>query len=588
MRVRSALTVAAYVVLAGSAALILFAYFGRFPAINHPLDDAYISYRYALNTAAGHWFEWNRGEAPSEGFTNLLFVVLIAIGSKLGLSPPVGALALNTVTSLASSVAILQLCQLVRRGIPTLALIAVALWLGDMRTAYTTGTGLETQLNVFLLIAHLLLVCVLVAKPRRAIAIASAFAALGAGLTRPESAVMCLLAYVPLAIHLARKRDHSTLGFSVGLYGLLGFAYLAWKLAFFGYLFPNAFYIKSVDPAEWVGLARVLEFARYDWMTLALALASLPLLVRRGFATQALAALLPLLFGVVYFSTVLHEMSPHFRYEAPVYAYATALASVGLHALWSPARSVQIASLAGTALGVYAAIFFVRNPGPLPRAKTEPGPPMVWFACAGEALGATQLGHDAVLHIGAAGRIPYESDFYHVDVGAGIVENALCGRQPITPVQKREYIDSKPADVIFSKMPPALPDSQRPEDDAAFMSEYVQAVTLGKADAFSVLRQYRLRGYDMDRRSKGTWSSMIGLRDDFVAVGRSPIETRNGLRQYAYVSRRSKYRDVLVEALRPCHPLPATPEETAIEQPDADASADAGKPTKTLDGAEPQ
>ena len=100
---RCALSVAGYGVFAACALLILFAYFGRFPAIDHPLDDAFISYRYAVHTAQGYWLEWNRGEAPSEGFTNLLFVLILAIAANLGIALPVAGLIINTLATLASA-----------------------------------------------------------------------------------------------------------------------------------------------------------------------------------------------------------------------------------------------------------------------------------------------------------------------------------------------------------------------------------------------------------------------------------------------------------------------------------------------------
>ena len=43
------------------------------------LDDAYISYRYALNLAQGHGLVYNIGERV-EGFTNLLWTLLVALG----------------------------------------------------------------------------------------------------------------------------------------------------------------------------------------------------------------------------------------------------------------------------------------------------------------------------------------------------------------------------------------------------------------------------------------------------------------------------------------------------------------------------
>jgi hypothetical protein len=60
-------------VLAGTRIFVLF-------------EDAMISMRYARNLAEGHGLVWNVGEEPIEGFTNLLWVLWMAVGHKLGLS----------------------------------------------------------------------------------------------------------------------------------------------------------------------------------------------------------------------------------------------------------------------------------------------------------------------------------------------------------------------------------------------------------------------------------------------------------------------------------------------------------------------
>ena len=45
-----------------------------------------ISMRYARHLADGHGLVWNIGEAPIEGFTNLLWVLWMSVAHKLGLS----------------------------------------------------------------------------------------------------------------------------------------------------------------------------------------------------------------------------------------------------------------------------------------------------------------------------------------------------------------------------------------------------------------------------------------------------------------------------------------------------------------------
>ena len=49
-------------------------------------EDAMISMRYARHLAEGHGLVWNIGEAPIEGFTNLLWVLWMSVAHMLGLS----------------------------------------------------------------------------------------------------------------------------------------------------------------------------------------------------------------------------------------------------------------------------------------------------------------------------------------------------------------------------------------------------------------------------------------------------------------------------------------------------------------------
>jgi len=54
------------------------------------IDDAYISFRYAKNWVAGYGLVYNIGERV-EGYTNFLWIVLIALFMKIHLLPPISA-----------------------------------------------------------------------------------------------------------------------------------------------------------------------------------------------------------------------------------------------------------------------------------------------------------------------------------------------------------------------------------------------------------------------------------------------------------------------------------------------------------------
>jgi hypothetical protein len=46
--------------------------------LRFPFDDIFISFRYAEHLASGNGLVWNIGGPHTEGFTNFLFVILLA------------------------------------------------------------------------------------------------------------------------------------------------------------------------------------------------------------------------------------------------------------------------------------------------------------------------------------------------------------------------------------------------------------------------------------------------------------------------------------------------------------------------------
>ncbi len=116
------------------------------------VDDAFITFRFAHNLADGHGLSWNIGEPSLEGYSNPLWVYLMALGIALGLDPQtlsywVGACALSGVAAL--------LCwrgrSLFERAWIPLASAVLILASGDVLTSYLMG--METGLYGLLLTA---------------------------------------------------------------------------------------------------------------------------------------------------------------------------------------------------------------------------------------------------------------------------------------------------------------------------------------------------------------------------------------------------------------------------------------------------
>ena len=65
-------------------------------------EDAFISFRYARNLVAGAGLVWNPGEAPVEGYTNFLWVLLLAGFLVGGLEPGAASQAAGVAAGLAT------------------------------------------------------------------------------------------------------------------------------------------------------------------------------------------------------------------------------------------------------------------------------------------------------------------------------------------------------------------------------------------------------------------------------------------------------------------------------------------------------
>lgn len=72
-------------------------------------DDAFITYRYADNLARGEGLFWNTGEAPTEGFTSLLHIMMLTPLMKLGLGGLEAARLINLVFLIAIAFVLYQI-----------------------------------------------------------------------------------------------------------------------------------------------------------------------------------------------------------------------------------------------------------------------------------------------------------------------------------------------------------------------------------------------------------------------------------------------------------------------------------------------
>jgi hypothetical protein len=231
-------------ILLGAALVYLFTV-GWLMHLGYPVDDSFISFRYAQNTAAGHGVVYNIGERV-EGYTNFLWVMLLAGVARLGLDLVPWSMGLGLFF------AGLTVLSVWRFALRMFEMEAKASWAG--RACLLLGTnvcflswayvGMETPLFTFLLTISLLLFVREIAEERRCVWSPLVLAA--AALTRPEAAAILVLNVI--ALSYTRRQAGKPWALHAAcfmlLFALIIVPYFIWRFRYYGFLFPNTYYVK--------------------------------------------------------------------------------------------------------------------------------------------------------------------------------------------------------------------------------------------------------------------------------------------------------------------------------------------------------
>ncbi|MBI5283600.1 MAG: hypothetical protein HY874_00760 [Chloroflexi bacterium] len=242
----------ALTVLAGSAGILLLhsrLYF------HFTSDDAYISFRYARNFADGMGLVWNRGEHV-EGYSNFLWVVLLAGMSKAGADIVVSARWLGFGLALAGGLGTYALCRELLDGARgRVAGVAAAMLLAASGTwALWAMAGLENSLFG----ALVLVAVILHLREQEGARPLSGFAWAAVSLARPDGPILfAVSAAFKLAESILRAspdgdaparstpvRETLRCAAWAASFALIYVPYFAWRYTTYGWLFPNTYYAK--------------------------------------------------------------------------------------------------------------------------------------------------------------------------------------------------------------------------------------------------------------------------------------------------------------------------------------------------------
>lgn len=285
------------------------------------LDDAYIAYRYSRNWVDTGDLLWNLSQDPVEGFTSFLWVLVNAAGILMGSDPVVTS---KAVSGLAGLIVIFLLGRAGSKnelGLFTIFVGGVAL---SPPFAFLTSQGMETTFTALLILCGAILSCRVIEKQNIGSIIIFYLIAFLSMLSRPDAGVfyLGLIGGIVGVISCGKGFSYIRRIIYIGLiFVLVGLSYMIWRYKYFGFCFPNPFYIKvskgmiSESGAKYVAGFIIQILLPY--------LVAVVILLRDFSKRKSVLTLVPSILGVTLFVAYLFSVTPiqgfFWRYAFPVF-----------------------------------------------------------------------------------------------------------------------------------------------------------------------------------------------------------------------------------------------------------------------------
>jgi arabinofuranosyltransferase len=310
-------------------------YLGSIISQRHMIfDDSFITYRYARNLANGYGITWNPNEAPVEGYTNFLLVIILAPFIKFGADPLL-------VTRLISIISAVFMCIILYRlsrneyGATNHSAFLIAIsFLLFTNTDFLIILGLETVFYAASLFLSFAIGAQYLNSNDRNLGYLFGLFTFTAFLLRPEAVFIIAAFIVTTGIinweKKGRLKSLFALWMPVGITFVLPLlAYLLWKYLYFGTILPNPFYIKVSASQLYspLGINSILEFlTNYRFL---IALAGISFFAPANDKTRQgrLFASLFCLFCIVFYVRVDTLMDKGGRFLYPVTIFLMYLAT---------------------------------------------------------------------------------------------------------------------------------------------------------------------------------------------------------------------------------------------------------------------
>ncbi|MDB4953165.1 MAG: hypothetical protein JWO36_734 [Myxococcales bacterium] len=439
-------------------------------AYNFVTDDAYISFVFSRNLAEHGELSFNLG-SPVEGYTNFLWTVVLGLLMVVGISPEWSSRVLGTICALVTLYLVFRVVErALGRPTPWAAVPALLLASSSGFACWTSG-GLETQLFTMLFAIALDGFVEAQDRPRalRRTAVALALSAM----TRPEgvmiSAVLVIAYLLMPAFRVVLRRfnqsspppEPKASGFRYGdqviaaaLFLGIWAPWFAWRWWYYGWPFPNTYYVKAAGPWSSPQLAHEMHKAglyyMWVWLQQTKLLYALPLAIvglvgvrpKTPRFTLAVACALLVAVYVPYAISVGGDFMGLHRFIMPLFVVAAIAVTLGLE--WIAARIPErYRRAASVALPVLVVTTFAGTQLALTRESLQPrnlandhgiDTPafLIVYTEDRAAIGRAMAGcfrDDDFSIVGGAGAQPYYGRMRGIDV-FGLVSERIAHEEP--------------------------------------------------------------------------------------------------------------------------------------------------------------
>lgn len=292
----------------------------------HLHEDAYILYIYSENLSQTGAISYFSGGEPTEGATDFLWMVLIALLHSIGIPSGISAAFLNSIGIFGITFILAK--SISKNGGGLVLLILVVLFLPFSNIAQASIVGFSVAFYCSIIAAILYLVMFGKGREVLLIPILGVFLAL----LRPDGAIIGVLTTLLYFFIADQSRKLSFLVVTL-ICAIVGIVYFVWRWNYFGEVLPLPLIVKSSSDVFLPGLRTNLNWIYPLSPLLALSLASLFFL--QGKYPKAMVASLPILIYFSFLSFAVQSQNVGYRFQAPVLLLMIFFAAIAFANIWN-------------------------------------------------------------------------------------------------------------------------------------------------------------------------------------------------------------------------------------------------------------